>query len=134
MPFFFRVSRKGRRGGGSFLVFYGTFYDDVPSTSMVCFIRSCALSILLYCNTMPKYYCLIREGQYIQVLHFSLIHHYPTNSVAMEKPLSTHHLWCVLQALQGSKNSAMFALLLSTMSPSWDREKWFPTNVPMSHL
>ena len=52
---------------------------------MVCFIRSCALGILLYCNTMPKYYCLIREGQYIQVLHFSLIHCYPTNSVAMEK-------------------------------------------------
>ena len=41
---------------------------------------------------MPKYYCLIREGQYIQVLHFSLIHRYPTNSVAMEKPFP--HITC----------------------------------------
>ena len=69
--FFVGYSVRGGGGGGSFLVFYGTFYDDVPSTSMVCFIRSCALSILLYCNTMPKYYCLIREGQYIQVLQYT---------------------------------------------------------------
>ena len=94
MPFFLGYPVRGGGGGGSFLVFYGTFYDDVPSTSMVCFIRSCALSILLYCNTMPKYYCLIREGQYIQVLHFSLIHRYPTNSVAMEKPFP--HITCAV--------------------------------------
>ena len=41
---------------------------------------------------MPKYYCLIRMGQYIQVLHFSLIHCYPTNSVIMVKPSS--HITC----------------------------------------